>query len=67
LTLETEQQLRLQANQRGQTLEAFLSHLAKQEARGVTDAADQVNRSLEWLTRRGPEEIRAAPERILRL
>jgi hypothetical protein len=65
LTPETEQQLRLQASRRGQSLETFLRDLAEREASGDAAAPDMLNQGLEWLTHRGAEEVRAARERIL--
>lgn len=65
LTPETEQQLRLQACRRGQTLETYLRLLAEKEARGDTAAGDMLNQGLAWLTGRGTEEVRAARDRIL--
>jgi hypothetical protein len=65
LTPETEQQLRLQASRRGQTLETYLRHLAEKDASGDTEASDMLSQGLEWLTRRGAEEVCAARERIL--
>ena len=65
LTPETEQRLRLRASQRGETLEVFLRELAEKEATGDTDASDLLGQGLEWLTRRSPEDVRAARERIL--
>jgi hypothetical protein len=65
LTPETEQQLRLQAVRRGQTLETYLRELAEKEARSDAASADMLVQGLEWLTHRGPEDMRAARERIL--
>jgi hypothetical protein len=66
LTPETEQQLRLQASRRGQTLETYLCQLAEKQASGPNfEVPDMLSQGLEWLTRRGPEEMRAARERIL--
>jgi|SRR6266446_4327147 len=65
LTPETEQQLRLQASQRGQTLETYLRDVAEREARGDSEAPDMLSPGLAWLKRRGPEEVHAARERIL--
>jgi hypothetical protein len=65
LTPETEHQLRLQASQRGETLETYLRHLAEKEARAGAEAPDMLRQGMEWLTRRGAEEVRAARERIL--
>ncbi len=65
LTPETERQLRLQASRRGQTLETYLRLLAEKAASGDTEPPDMLSQGLEWLTRRGAEEVRAARERIL--
>jgi hypothetical protein len=65
LTPETEQQLRLQASRRGQTLETYLGHLAEKEANGDAKVPDLLSQGVEWLTHRRPEEVRAARERIL--
>jgi hypothetical protein len=65
LAPETEQELRRQATQRGQTLEAYLHDLAEKVASGNTEAPDMLRQGLEWLTHRGPEEVRAARARIL--
>jgi hypothetical protein len=65
LTPETEQQLRLQANRRGQTLETYLRQLAEKEASGGTATLDMLNQGLEWLRRRSAEEVLAARARIL--
>jgi hypothetical protein len=65
LTPETEQQLRLQAGQRGLTLETYLRHLAEKEAGVDTPTLDMLSQGLAWLTGRGAEEVRAARERIL--
>lgn len=65
LSSETEQQLRLHANQRGQTLEAYLRDLAEKDAIGGTEPPDMLSQGLEWLTRRGTEEAVAARLRIL--
>ena len=66
LTPETEQQLRLQASQRGQTLESYLRHLAEKEAHAEADTSDALLRQgIEWLTSRSADEVRAARERIL--
>jgi hypothetical protein len=64
LTPETEQQLRVQADRRGQTLETYLRQLVEKEARGDA-AADMLGQGLEWLAGRGSEEVRAARDRIL--
>jgi len=65
LTPETEQQLRLQASRRGQTLETYLRHLAEKEASGDAEVSDMLSQGLAWLTRRGAEEVRSARARIL--
>jgi hypothetical protein len=65
LTPETEHLLRLQASRRGQTLEAYLCHLAEEQARTDTEGLDMLSQGLEWLTHRRAEEVRAARERIL--
>ena len=65
LTPETEQQLRLQASRRGQPLETSLGQLAEKEANGDAEVPDLLNQGLEWLTHRGPDEVRSARERIL--
>jgi hypothetical protein len=65
LTPETEQQLRLQASWRGQTLETYLCHLAEKQANGDAEVPGMLSQGLEWLTHRGPEEVRSARERIL--
>ena len=65
LSPEIEQQLRLQASRCGETLETYLRHLAEKKARGDTEAPDMLSQGLEWLTRRGVAEVRAARERIL--
>lgn len=65
LTPEAAQQLRLQADQRGQTLEEYLGHVAEKQAHGGADAADPLRSGLDWLTHRGAAEVQAARERIL--
>jgi hypothetical protein len=66
LTPETEQQLRQQAGQRGQTLEAYLGELAEKEARGDSEATDMLQRGLDWLKRRSGRAVctRAHPGRV---
>jgi hypothetical protein len=46
-------------------LETYLRYLAEREAGSGTESADILRQGLVWLTRRGPEEIRAPRERIL--
>jgi hypothetical protein len=65
LTPETEERLRQQASRRGETLEAYLRHLAEREAGGNGETPDMLDRGLEWLTSRGADEVRAARQRIL--
>lgn len=65
LTAETEHRLRQQASRRGETLEAYLGHLAAREASGTAEAADTLRQGLEWLTQRGAAEVEAARHRIL--
>jgi hypothetical protein len=65
LTPETEQQLRLQASRHGETLETYLRRLAEKEACADAAGADMLQQGLDWLTRRRPEEVRAASDRIL--
>src|SRR2546421_11112252 len=65
LTAETEQQLRLLASRRGQTLETYLRNVAEKEAHVDIAASDILSQGLEWLTQRGAEDVRAARERTL--
>jgi hypothetical protein len=46
-------------------LEVYLRHLAEREACGNTGVPDMLSQGLEWLTRRGEDEVRSARERIL--
>ena len=65
LTPEIEHRLRQRASRRGETLETYLRNLAEREASGNADTPDMLAQGVEWLTRRGPEEVQAARERIL--
>jgi hypothetical protein len=65
LTPETENRLRLRASRRGETLEAYLNYLAEREAAGAQETPDMLEQGLEWLTRRGAEEVGAARKRVL--
>src|SRR5437016_3037229 len=59
----TEIDAAIQDNER--TLETDLGPLAKKDANGDTTAPDMLSQGVEWLTRRGAEEMRVARERIL--
>lgn len=49
LTPETEQRLRRQASRRGESLEAYLSHLAEKGAEGETQVPDMLAQGIAWL------------------
>jgi hypothetical protein len=56
----------LQAGRRGQSLEGYLRHLAEKEAQAHTENAEALlNQGVAWLTGRGPEDERAARQRVL--
>ncbi|MBI3821652.1 MAG: hypothetical protein HY289_03120 [Planctomycetes bacterium] len=65
LTPEAEQRLRQRANERGESLEAFLGELAEKAANGDGTASDLLGQGLEWLTQRSADDVQAARRRIL--
>jgi hypothetical protein len=65
LSPETAQWLQQQASLRGESLEAYIRHLAENEVRANAELKDMLNQGLEWLTHRRVSEMQAARDRIL--